>query len=83
LITETDLPQSHFRAFTARAASPAAARADLVREPGQVIPQILLHDLAVVLASYGYADPPRRISPYMDLGAGRAGYGPDAELIGG
>ena len=31
----------------------SAARADLVREPGQLVPQILLHDLAVVLASYG------------------------------
>ena len=28
-------------------------KADLVREPGQVVPQILLHDLAVVFASYG------------------------------
>ena len=30
-----------------------AAEADLVREPGQVVTEILLHDLAVVLASYG------------------------------
>jgi hypothetical protein len=30
-----------------------AAEADLVREPGQVATEILLHDLAVVLASYG------------------------------